>query len=340
MKILRFVLPLIPLGLIMPPVWAADEAAIQDLQSDVTVAKGKADKNADDINRLMGGLPGVEARVAALEAALSTADGAIGQLQTDLTAATAQIGEMQAQIDVLSAVDVSALENRVSIVEETLTCVTYDTTTMDLIFVGCNVHVRDGTGFTQSASGLGNLIVGYNANITGTLDRLGAHNVVLGDEQAYSGFGQLRAQFVGSSHDMTVAIGGSLSESISHDRSTAVGSDSTVIIGNGLTTSVGQDMSVTTGRDLIEAITGNRSTNIGKDSALVIGDNRSVSIVHNLTVQAGDQLILKSGPASTTMKKDGTIDIGGKDIRITGSGKIDIKAAGAVTVRGSTITHN
>jgi hypothetical protein len=34
----------------MSPVWAADEAAIQDLQSDVTVTKSKADKNAQDID--------------------------------------------------------------------------------------------------------------------------------------------------------------------------------------------------------------------------------------------------------------------------------------------------
>jgi len=78
-------------------------------------------------------------------------------------------------------------------------------------------------------------------------------------------------------------------------------------------------MSVTTGRDLTETITGSRNTNIGKDSALVAGDNRSASIAHNLTVQAGDQLTLTSGLASTMMKKDGTIDIGGKDISITGS---------------------
>jgi len=36
MKTLGYVLPLVILGLTISPVWAADEAVIQDLQSDVT----------------------------------------------------------------------------------------------------------------------------------------------------------------------------------------------------------------------------------------------------------------------------------------------------------------
>jgi hypothetical protein len=70
MKAFKSVLSLIILGLIMPAVWAAEEAIIEDLQTDVTVTKSKADKNTQDIRSLMGGLPALEARVAALEAAL------------------------------------------------------------------------------------------------------------------------------------------------------------------------------------------------------------------------------------------------------------------------------
>jgi hypothetical protein len=70
MKAFKSVLSLIILGLIMPAVWAAEEAIIEDLQTDVTVTKSKADKNTQNIKRLMGGLPALEARVAALEAEL------------------------------------------------------------------------------------------------------------------------------------------------------------------------------------------------------------------------------------------------------------------------------
>jgi len=42
---------------------AADEAVIQDLQSDVTATKGKADQNAADINSMKGGLPELQRQI-------------------------------------------------------------------------------------------------------------------------------------------------------------------------------------------------------------------------------------------------------------------------------------
>ena len=40
------------------------------------------------------------------------------------------------------------------------------------------------------------------------------------------------------------------------------------------------------------------------------------------------------------MKKDGTILIKGKDITVTGSGKITVKASGDIVMKGSTIKQN
>ena len=40
------------------------------------------------------------------------------------------------------------------------------------------------------------------------------------------------------------------------------------------------------------------------------------------------------------MKKDGTIAIEGKDITIKGSGKINVKASGDITMKGSKINQN
>jgi type VI secretion system secreted protein VgrG len=49
---------------------------------------------------------------------------------------------------------------------------------------------------------------------------------------------------------------------------------------------------------------------------------------------------IKTGSASITMKKDGTIQIKGKDITIDGSGKINIKAGGDIVMKGSKILQN
>jgi type VI secretion system secreted protein VgrG len=40
------------------------------------------------------------------------------------------------------------------------------------------------------------------------------------------------------------------------------------------------------------------------------------------------------------LKKDGTITIEGKDVRIEGSGKITIKASSDITLKGSKILQN
>jgi type VI secretion system secreted protein VgrG len=57
-------------------------------------------------------------------------------------------------------------------------------------------------------------------------------------------------------------------------------------------------------------------------------------------LEAGDEITLKTGNASITLKKDGTIQIKGKDITVTGSGKIGIKASSNVVIKGSKIAQN
>jgi type VI secretion system secreted protein VgrG len=59
-----------------------------------------------------------------------------------------------------------------------------------------------------------------------------------------------------------------------------------------------------------------------------------------ITIEAKDAITLKTGSATLSMKKDGTIVIEGKDITLKGSGKIDVKASGNVTVKGSKIMNN
>jgi len=57
-------------------------------------------------------------------------------------------------------------------------------------------------------------------------------------------------------------------------------------------------------------------------------------------IDAGDSVSIKTGSASITMKKDGTITIKGKDITIEGSGKINVKASSDIVMKGSKILQN
>jgi hypothetical protein len=59
-----------------------------------------------------------------------------------------------------------------------------------LIVEGCNLHVRNATGFTDEIDGAGNLIVGYNEfSIVANEVRTGSHNLVVGPRHTYSNWG-------------------------------------------------------------------------------------------------------------------------------------------------------
>jgi len=135
---------------------------------------------------------------------------------------------------------------------------------------------------------------------------------------------------VGAAQEITVGamqavtVGASQSISVGVSQSTSVGSNRSVTVGSKLSTQVGADESRKVG--------GGRSTQVAKDEGLKVGKN--------LVIEAGDSIQLTTGSASITMKKDGTIMIKGKDIRIEGSGKITVKASGDVTVKGSKVGIN
>ena len=60
------------------------------------------------------------------------------------------------------------------------------------VITGKNVYIVDGSGTTDSDTGLGNLTIGYNASAAhlGVPDvRTGSHNLIVGDGNNYSSFG-------------------------------------------------------------------------------------------------------------------------------------------------------
>lgn len=92
-----------------------------------------------------------------------------------------QVADLQATV--------AALEARLEDIE----CVSTDSDAMNVIFEGCNVHVRNGVGTTNSINGRGNLIVGYDRERTIRLpsDKTGSHNLIVGDDHNYSSYGGL-----------------------------------------------------------------------------------------------------------------------------------------------------
>jgi type VI secretion system secreted protein VgrG len=157
-------------------------------------------------------------------------------------------------------------------------------------------------------------------------------------------------------HDEAVSIGNDHSRSIGHDREETVGNDVTISVGANRTESVGKDETV--------SIAVNRSLSVGKNDAIDIGQNRTLSVGKDedrsvagkrstqvakdeslqvgkkLTVEAGDEIVLRTGSASITMKKNGDIVIKGKNLTLQASGKITGKASSDVILKGSKVINN
>lgn len=173
-------------------------------------------------------------------------------------------------------------------------------------------------------------------------------------------------------HDRRKTVDHDEQVSVSHDRTESVGNNETITIGTNRTESVGKDESISIGENRTESVGSNetvsigatRAMTVGKDETLDVAENRTKTIGKNETVdigetlsanigkdemvqvgkkfylEAGDEITFKTGSASIVLKKDGTIQIKGKDITIEGSGKIGIKASGDVVVKGSKIAQN
>jgi type VI secretion system secreted protein VgrG len=128
--------------------------------------------------------------------------------------------------------------------------------------------------------------------------------------------GGLQAVTVGAVQ--TINVGANQSMSVGSNQSTSVGSNQSNTIGGNQTTSVSKNGSMSIGADESRKVTGGRSTSVGKDDSTKAGKN--------YVVDAGDSVTIKTGSASITMKKDGTIVLSGKTITIEATQKIEEKA--------------
>jgi type VI secretion system secreted protein VgrG len=157
-------------------------------------------------------------------------------------------------------------------------------------------------------------------------------------------------------HDQSVVVENDQSVSVAKNRTRSVGESESVSIGKNRTEDVGENETVSVGKIRKHDVTdddkltvgGKRTTSVTKDDTLSVTENRSVTIGKNdkldvgkkLIVSAGDEISFTSGQASITLKKDGTIEIKGKDVKIEGSGKINVKASSDVVLKGSKVTAN
>ena len=128
--------------------------------------------------------------------------------------------------------------------------------------------------------------------------------------------------------------------SIGNNRTESVGANEAITIGKNRTTTVEKSESISVGDNRNEQVGKDEQVSIGGDRRHTIGKTDTLDVGKTYTLQAADAIVLKTGKASITMKKNGDIEIKGKNIKVTASGKINEKASSTVTIKGSKVLVN
>ena len=199
--------------------------------------------------------------------------------------------------------------------------------------VGVNETIKIGAnrtetvGANETISVTGNRTITVSASETATVALQRTHAVGVNETIAVGG-----AQEIGIGAAQIVAVGAMQSITVGASQSTNVGASQSTTVAAKQSTEVGADRSVT--------VVGAQSTSVGKGRTTTVTGDDSLKVSKNLVIDADDSVTIKTGKASITMKKDGTILINGKDITVDGSGKIHHKATGHIVMKGSKILNN
>lgn len=185
----------------------------------------------------------------------------------------------------------------------------------DSLDVGENRDASIGADDSEAVGGSQTVTVGANQTIAVTI----ARSITAASENVGVG---TRTKTVATNE--TTSVGGSRSETVGRSETVSIGKDQIVTVGGKRSHSVDKDETL--------SVMGKRTQTVSKDDQLQVGKR--------LMITAADEIVLKSGQASLTLKKNGDIVLKGKNLQLDGSGKINVKASSNLVLKGSKITGN
>jgi type VI secretion system secreted protein VgrG len=132
-----------------------------------------------------------------------------------------------------------------------------------------------------------------------------------------------------------------LREVVKNDQSLEVGKDQTIDVAENQSITVGTDLTESVGGDLSQTVDGSTTEEVEKDITMKSGKNTAISAGEAMKLKVGkdfslgvdkkgaikiaDELTIKVGQASITMKKNGDITIKGMKVSIKGQSDVVIK---------------
>ena len=142
--------------------------------------------------------------------------------------------------------------------------------------------------------------------------------------------GGLQSITVGKKRD--IKVGSNQSHYVQADDTYTVKGEQKVVVQKSQTVTITENQSITTD--------GGRIIKVKKGQTHDVGEDVWIKAGKSMMIEAADSIVIKCGSAAISMKKDGTINIEGKDITVNGSGKVNMKASRDVTIKGSKINQN
>ncbi len=143
----------------------------------------------------------------------------------------------------------------------------------------------------------------------------------------------------------TISVGSNHTETIGANMTLTVGAVKTETVGAASIETVGAAKTLTVGAAYILSVGAAVNMTVGGASTEEVGAEKQLNVGKHFTVDAGDEITLRTGGSEIKMKKDGTITITGKVIKISASdnlemdgGKFSLKSpAGTGSVTAATI---
>ena len=147
----------------------------------------------------------------------------------------------------------------------------YDT----LRLTGVNLQLIDGTGSTYGTpNGYGNLIIGYNDNVTDT--RTGSHNIIVGDQHSYTHNGTILFGYNNTTSNNGTSVTGGQSNTAQGIYSSITGGVSNTVNTNGASATITGGGNNTAGGDGA-TITGGNTNTVNNNYASVTGGHNNTA---------------------------------------------------------------
>jgi type VI secretion system secreted protein VgrG len=122
---------------------------------------------------------------------------------------------------------------------------------------------------------------------------------------------------------------------VKNDETTEVKHDRTDKVGNNETVTITKDQSTTINGQETRKVAKDRTTNIDGTEKLTVGKDQKIDVGTTFELTAADEITLTTGQSSLVMKKDGTIELKGMTITVSGTQTVTVKGNVGVTVQVS-----